>query len=108
MNDPNEFKTGNSCDPNTPASNCPFFLLKRRKIGAEFSDAHLIRVAPECRDIGGLLVCIVVLLAKVHTLKKDKGMHERKKMLGIRIPYLICIPRVESRHVVDLLGLLCR
>jgi hypothetical protein len=29
----------------------------------------------------------------VHTLKRDKGMHQRKEMLGIRIPYLVCIPR---------------
>jgi hypothetical protein len=47
-------KTGYSCDPNTAASYYPFFLLKRRKIGANFLDANLIRVAPECHDIGGL------------------------------------------------------
>jgi hypothetical protein len=47
-------KTGYSCDPNTTTSYCPFFLLKRRKVGANFLDANLIWVAPECRDIGGL------------------------------------------------------
>jgi hypothetical protein len=44
----------------------------------------------------GLPVCIVVLLAEVRTLKGDKGMHNKKEMLGIRIPYLVCIPHVES------------
>jgi hypothetical protein len=37
----------------------------------------------------GLPICIVVLLSEVHTLKNDKGLHKRKEMLGIRIPYLI-------------------
>jgi hypothetical protein len=27
-------------------------------------------------------VCIMVLLAEVHTLKDDKGVHKRKEMLG--------------------------
>jgi hypothetical protein len=50
-------KIGYSCDPNTTAttaSYCPFFLLKRRKTGANFLDANLIRVALECRDTDGL------------------------------------------------------
>jgi hypothetical protein len=47
----------------------------------------------------GLLVYIMVLLAEVHTLENDKGMHEGKEMLEIRIPYLICILRVESSLV---------
>jgi hypothetical protein len=50
----------------------------------------------------------MVLLAEVHTLKSDKGMHKRKEMLGIRIPYLVCIPRVESCRIAGLLGLLHR
>jgi hypothetical protein len=56
----------------------------------------------------GLPVCIMVLLAKVHTLKNDKGMHKRKEMLGIRIPYLVCVPRMELRRIAGLLGLLHR
>jgi hypothetical protein len=47
-------KIGYSCDPNATTSYCPFFLLKRRKTGANFSDANLIQVAPEFRDTGGL------------------------------------------------------
>jgi hypothetical protein len=50
----------------------------------------------------------MVLLAEVCTLKSDKGMHKRKEMLGIRIPYLVCIPRMESCRIADLLGLLHR
>jgi hypothetical protein len=46
-------KTGYSYDPNTTASYCPFFLLERWKIGANFLDANLIQVAPECCDTGG-------------------------------------------------------
>jgi hypothetical protein len=52
----------------------------------------------------GLPVCIVVLLAEVHTLKDDKGMRKRKEMLGIRIPYLICVPCEKLRHVASSLG----
>jgi hypothetical protein len=55
----------------------------------------------------GLLVGIVVLLAEVRTLKSDKGLHKRKEMLGIRIPYLVCVPR-ESCRIAGLLGLLHR
>jgi hypothetical protein len=51
-----------------------------------------------------LPVCIVVLLAKVCTLKSDKGMDKRKEMLGIRIPDLVCIPCVGSRHIASLFG----
>jgi hypothetical protein len=56
----------------------------------------------------GLPVCIVVLLVEVRTLKSDKGMHKRKEMLGIIIPYLVCVPYVESRCIAGLLGLLRR
>jgi hypothetical protein len=56
----------------------------------------------------GLPVCIVVLLAEMRTLKSDKEMHQRKEMLGIRIPYLVCIPRVESHRITSLLWLLRR
>jgi hypothetical protein len=51
-------------------------------------------------------VYFVALLAEVHTLENDEGMRERKEMLWIRIPYLICIPRVKSCCVAGLLGLL--
>jgi hypothetical protein len=54
MNDLDELKIGYSSDPNITASDCPLFLLKRRKTGANFLDANLIWVAPECRDTGGL------------------------------------------------------
>jgi hypothetical protein len=47
-------KIGYSCDPDTPASYCPFFLLKKGKTSAIFLDANLICVAPECRDTSGL------------------------------------------------------
>jgi hypothetical protein len=50
----------------------------------------------------------MVLLAKVHTLKSDKGMHKRNETLGIRIPYLVCVLRVELCSIAGLLGLLCR
>jgi hypothetical protein len=56
----------------------------------------------------GLPICIMVLLDEVYTLKDDKGMRKRKEMLGIRIPYLICVPRAESRRVAGSLGLLHR
>jgi hypothetical protein len=38
----------------------------------------------------------MVLLAKVRTLENDKGMHKTKEMLGVRIPYLVCVPYMES------------
>jgi hypothetical protein len=44
----------------------------------------------------------------MRTLKNDKGMHKRNEMLGIRIPYLVCVPHVESHHITGLLGLLHR
>jgi hypothetical protein len=53
----------------------------------------------------GFSVCIVVLLAELSTLKSDKGMNKRK-MLGIRIHYLVCVPHVVSRRVDSSLGLL--
>jgi hypothetical protein len=56
----------------------------------------------------GLPICIVVLLSEVHTLKNHKGLHKRKEMLGIRIPYLIRVPHAESCHVAGSLGLLHR
>jgi hypothetical protein len=43
-----------SHDPDVTFSYCPFFLSKKGKISANFLDANLIQVAPECRDIGGL------------------------------------------------------
>jgi hypothetical protein len=46
-------ETGYLCNPNTTVFYCPLFLLKRRKTGANFSEANLIWVAPERRDIGG-------------------------------------------------------
>jgi hypothetical protein len=45
-------KTGYSRDPDTTASYCPFFLLKIGEICANFLDANLIRVAPECHGTG--------------------------------------------------------
>jgi hypothetical protein len=48
----------------------------------------------------------MVLLAEMRTLKSNKGKHKRKEVLGIIMPYLICIPRVTLRHVAGLLGLL--
>jgi hypothetical protein len=56
----------------------------------------------------GLPVYIVVLLADVRTLKSDKGMHKRKEMLGIRIPYLVCVPHMMSHRTAGLLVLLHR
>jgi hypothetical protein len=58
----------------------PRFLLENKeKIGAEFLDANLTRVASECHDAGRLPVCVTTLLAKVHTLKNDKGMRGEEK-----------------------------
>jgi hypothetical protein len=51
-------KIGYSRDPDTSASYCPFFLLKIGKTGANFLDANLIQVAPECHDIGGAYLSI--------------------------------------------------
>jgi hypothetical protein len=31
-------------------------------------------------------------------------MRKRKEMLGIRIPYLVCVPRMELRRIAGLLG----
>jgi hypothetical protein len=54
-------------------------------------------------------VCLRIILLGLrtanNTLKSDKGMHKRIEMLGIRIPYLVCIPRMESCHIAGLLGL---
>jgi hypothetical protein len=48
-------RIGYSCDPDTTASNCPFFPLKEKGRQVQmFLDANQIRVAPECRDAGGL------------------------------------------------------
>jgi hypothetical protein len=48
-------RIGYSCDPDTTASYCPFFLSKEKgKHVQNFLDANLIRVAPECYDVGGL------------------------------------------------------
>jgi hypothetical protein len=54
----------------------------------------------------GLPVCIVAHFAKMCTLKSNKGIHQRKEKLGIRIPYLVCVPPppMESCRVVGLLG----
>jgi hypothetical protein len=55
-------------------SYCPFFLLKEREHRCKFLDSNLIRVAPECHNIG-----IVVLFAEICTLRNDKGMRKRKE-----------------------------
>jgi hypothetical protein len=48
-------RIGYSCDPDTIAFYCPFFLLKEKgKQVQNFLDANLIQVAPECRDTGRL------------------------------------------------------
>jgi hypothetical protein len=60
---------------------------------------------PSAAMKAGLPVCIVVLLAEVHTLKGDNGVRKRKEMPGIRIPYLICVHCVESCCVAGSLGL---
>jgi hypothetical protein len=41
-------------------SYCPFFLLKIGKICANYLDANLIQIAPECRDTCG--ACLSVSL----------------------------------------------
>jgi hypothetical protein len=68
-------------------------------------DTNLLRVAPKCWDIG-LPVCIVAHLADEHTYSSDKRVHE-KRVLGIEVPYLIYVPRVELRCTVGLLGSHC-
>jgi hypothetical protein len=74
----------------------PYFLWKKREIDANFLDATLIRVAPMCHDTGGPTTCIVVLLAKMWTLKSDKGMLKREKyMLKVVVSLLIYVPRME-------------
>jgi hypothetical protein len=50
----------------------------------------------------------MVLLATAHTLKNDKGMRKREKVVKIGVPYPIYVPRTESRRVDGLLGLLHR
>jgi hypothetical protein len=47
-------KAGYSRDPDTTASYSPFSVLKKGKIGANFLDANLIQVAPECQNTGWL------------------------------------------------------
>jgi hypothetical protein len=49
-------RRGYSCDPDTIASYCPFFLLKEKgKLVQNFLlDANLILVAPKYRNAGGL------------------------------------------------------
>jgi hypothetical protein len=75
-----------------------FLSFEKKKTGAIFLDANLIWVTSSAVIQAGLPVCIMVLLADVRTLKSDKGMHKRKEILGIRIPYLFCIP--PWSHVV--------
>jgi hypothetical protein len=49
-------RIGYSCDPDTIASYCPFFLSKEKgkQVQNFLLDANLFRVALECRDAGGL------------------------------------------------------
>jgi hypothetical protein len=47
MNDPDELKQVNSVIQTKPPPIVAFFFRNEGKIGAEFLDAHLTRVAPE-------------------------------------------------------------
>jgi hypothetical protein len=71
-------KTDYSHDPDTTVSYCPFFPLKKGKLGAHFLDANLIQVVPKRRDTAaGLPICIVSLLAEISTFRSDKGVREK-------------------------------
>jgi hypothetical protein len=52
-----------------------------------------------------LPVCIMALLAGGRTFENEKRVYV-KRMLGIEVPYLIYVPRVELHRAIDLLGLL--
>jgi hypothetical protein len=54
-----------------------------------------------------LLICIMALLADGRTFKYDKRVYE-KRMLGMEVPELIYVPRIELHCAVSLLGLLHR
>jgi hypothetical protein len=89
MRDPDERKLGYSCNPNTSATYCPFFLLKKEKIGANFLDG--CQPSPgNCLSImiwTGLHARIVALLAEMRTLKSNKGNAQgEEKMLGVGVP----------------------
>jgi hypothetical protein len=72
----------------------------------EFLDANRIWVARECRDITRpYLFASWYYWPECILSRSDKGMRKkRKKMLGIEIPYLVCLLRVVLRHVAGSLG----
>jgi hypothetical protein len=71
-------KIGYSLDLDTTAYNCPFFLLKTGKTCANFLDANVIWVSPECHDIGGLTFLYHgTFLTETRTFKSDKGVREK-------------------------------
>jgi hypothetical protein len=55
-----------------------------------------------------LPISIMVLLDEMRTLKSGKGTRKIKRILWIRIPYMVCIPCMELRRVAGLLLLFCR
>jgi hypothetical protein len=72
----------------------------------DFLDSSPIRVALECHDTTRpcLYASLYYWSECIHS-KSNKGMHKkRKKMLGIEIPYLVCLLRVELHRVAGLLG----
>jgi hypothetical protein len=72
----------------------------------DFSDVYPIWVTPRCHDTTGpCLFASWYYGLKCILSKSDKGMHKkRKKILGIEIPYLVCLLRVELCHVAGSLG----
>jgi hypothetical protein len=71
-------KIGYSCDPNITASYHLFFLLKEKE--------------NRCRDTGGLACLHHGTFGQNGYSQNNKGMHKKKEVLWIRIPYLICVP----------------
>jgi hypothetical protein len=107
MNDQDEF---NRLFMRSEQTHLQLSLLsfEKRKIGAKFLDANLIRVAIECRDTGRLMSVSQYFWPKCILQKMIKDFIREKKHWGFRIPYLIFTPHVEPHRVATLLQLLHR
>jgi hypothetical protein len=101
-------KIGYSCTPDITIPYCCFFLLERKEkkqVQISWMYTSLIRVAPECRDIGGACLPVSRRSWLGHVFIKAIG---RKRKLGMVIPYLIYVIRVELCCVASSMGFLHR
>jgi hypothetical protein len=75
-----------SRDRDTIVSYRPFFLLKKGRIVANFLDANLIRVTPECRDTGRLACLYRGAFDQKCIFSEVLKECVKKKMLGMELP----------------------